>query len=74
MSESIAYQKRKRAGKRTGAPFNGAVKSKNELYFQMASLFKEASKGRKNLPGQWMAQILKTQRPNSPGNIFMDNL
>ncbi len=55
-------------------PFYGALKSNNEIYFQMASLFKEVTKDEKKLSGQWMDRILASQSTNIPGKIFMDNI
>ncbi len=55
-------------------PFYGAIKSKHEIYFQMASLFKEVTKDEKELSGQWMDRILASQSVNIPGKNFMDNI
>ncbi len=62
MVESIYYRKKKQ----TGIPFYGAVKSHNEVYFQMASLFKEITKGEADLSSEWMDRFLKGIS-NSPG-------
>ena len=55
-------------------PFYGALKSKHEIYFQMASLFKEVTRDEEELSGQWMDRILASQHANIPGKIFMDNI
>ncbi len=72
MSEYLS--KRKKTYKRGQVPFYGALKSKNEVYFQMASLFKEVTKGEEHLSGQWMDRMLASRKANSPGKIFMDNI
>ncbi len=74
MAESIVHQNKRRAPKRGKTSFNGAVKSKNEIYFQMASLFREASKGKQELSGQWIDRILKAQQAKIPGKFYRDNL
>lgn len=75
MSESTDFGKRKRTYKRGGVvPFYGALKSKNEVYFQMASLFREVTKGDDHLSGQWMTRILASSRANSSGKMYMDNI
>lgn len=81
MSESKDRKNRKAAYPKGGkqkntlaTPFYGALKSNNEIYFQMASLFKEVTKDEKKLSGQWMDRILSSQSPNIPGKIFMDNI
>ena len=55
-------------------PFYGARKSKNEVYFQMASLFREVTRGQDHLSSQWMDRILASSRANNPGNLFTDNI
>ncbi len=72
MSEYLS--RRKKTYKRGVVSFYGALKSNNEVYFQMASLFKEVTKGDEHLSGQWIDRMLASRRPNSPGKIFMDNL
>ncbi len=67
MTRKIAYQKAKGASDTHGMPFYGAIKSDNEIYFQMASLFREATKGRKQLSGQLLQKMLKSKQANSPG-------
>jgi len=61
MTKIIAYQKDKRRSEKKRAPFYGAIKSENELYFQMASLYREATKGRRQLSGQMFEQMLKAK-------------
>ena len=70
MAESMDYRKKKNQG----VPFYGAVKSQNEVYFQMASLFKEVTRGKDDLSGKWMDRILKSRTLNNPGKIFIDNI
>ncbi len=72
MSEYLS--RRKKTYKRGVVPFYGALKSNNEVYFQMASLFKEVTKGDEHLSGQWMGRMLAARKPNSPGKISMDNI
>ncbi len=81
MSESKDFKARRAAYPKGGTkktalttPFYGALKSKHEIYFQMASLFKEVTKDEKKLSGQWMDRILASQSANIPGKIFMDNI
>ncbi len=54
--------------------FYGALKSKNEIYYQMASLFKEVTKNEKQFASQWMNFILKSDSSNIPGKFFINNL
>ncbi len=61
MAESINYRKNKKS-----IPFYGAVKSRNEVYFQMASLFKEVTKGESDLSGKLMARIIKSRTAAGP--------
>jgi hypothetical protein len=61
------------------AHFYGALKSKNELYFQMASLFKEVTRAEKNqdekqLKTQWLEQILKSSSSDIHGKFFLNNI
>lgn len=81
MSQSKEFKTRrsafsKGAKKKTTltAPFYGALKSNNEIYFQMASLFKEVTKDEKKLSGQWMDRILTSRSANISGKIYMDNI
>ncbi len=53
--------------------FYGALKSKNEIYFQMASLFKEVTHG-KNLESKWMKQILTANPSDISGKTFLNNI
>jgi hypothetical protein len=54
--------------------FYGALKSKNEVYFQMASLFKEVTKDEKKIEAQWVDLILKSNSSNISGKFFINNL
>ena len=45
----------------------GAVKSKNEIYFQMASVFRAVSRNEKKLAGEWMARILTSSKSDIAG-------
>jgi len=59
--------------------FYGALKSKNEIYFQMASLFKEVTRDEKKLKNQklknqWMAKILLANPPDSHGICDINNI
>ena len=79
MSESKDFKTKKAVNSKgnkiiLATPFYGALKSNNEIYFQMASLFKEVTKDEKELSGQWMDRILASQHANIPGKIFMDNI
>ena len=67
MTRKIAYQKSAETSKTQRVPFYGAIKSDNELYFQMASLFQEATKGKKQLSGQLLQKMLKSKQAKSPG-------
>ncbi len=60
MAESTDYLRKKKSRIRS-IPFYGAVKSRNEVYFQMASLFKEVTKGESVLSGEWMDRILRSR-------------
>lgn len=59
--------------------FYGALKSKNEIYFQMASLFKEVTQADKNqdekkLKNHWMKQILIANSSDIHGKSFINNI
>ncbi len=59
--------------------FYGALKSKNEIYFQMASLFKEVtqaekSQDEKKLKTEWMEQILMSASSDTHGKFFINNI
>lgn len=54
--------------------FYGALKSKNEIYFQMASLFKEVTRDEKMLRNQWMEQILLANPSDSHGISDINNI
>ena len=67
MSES-RREKRLSIGKEAVASgFYGAVRSKNEIYFQMASVFKAVSRDENRLAGEWMTRILAGKRSEIPG-------
>lgn len=74
MAESFKYRKKAQGRDQAVPPFYVAVKSQNEVYFQMASLFKEVTKGEEALSGRWMDRILKSRASNSPGKFFPDNI
>ncbi len=73
-AKRATYSKGRKKNTTLTTPFYGALKSKHEIYFQMASLFKEVTKDEKKLSGQWMDRILASQSANIPGKIFMDNI
>ena len=50
--------------------FYGAVRSKNEIYFQMASVFKAVSRDENRLAGEWMTRILAGNRPEISGKKY----
>lgn len=54
--------------------FYGALKSKNEIYFQMASLFKEVTRDEKKLKNQWMAKVLLANPPDNHGICDINNI
>ncbi|MCP3943953.1 MAG: hypothetical protein GY710_21080 [Desulfobacteraceae bacterium] len=54
--------------------FYGALKSKNEIYFQMASLFKAVTRDEKKMKAQLMEQILTENPSDMSGKYFMDNI
>lgn len=61
---------RKDRGQKTQVMFYGGLKSNNELYFQMASVFREATRGRQSLSGEWMGRIVASQAANTSGKFF----
>ena len=61
---------RKDRGQKPQVMFYGGLKSNNELYFQMASLFREATKGDQSLSGEWMGRIMASQATKSSGKFF----
>lgn len=61
MTKVIAYQKTESRSEKKRTPFYGAIKSENEFYFQIASLYREATKGRRQLSGQMLEQMLKAK-------------
>ena len=86
MAEFTDQKKKKKYGKGleknpqvVSVNFYGALKSKNEIYFQMASLFKEvtqAEKGQdeKKLKTEWMEQILMSTFSDTHGKFFVNNI
>lgn len=59
--------------------FYGALKSKNEIYFQMASLFEAVTQAdkkqdEKKLKTQWMKQILMANSSDIHGKSFINNI
>ena len=54
--------------------FYGALKSKNEIYYQMASLFKEVTRDEGKIESQWMDRILTSDFSNISGKFFINNL
>ena len=68
MTTVIAHQKIEIRSEKKRAPFYGAIKSENELYFQIASLFREATKGRRQLSAQMVEQMLKAKDIDRPVN------
>lgn len=59
MTKVIAYKKDENRSKKKRTPFYAAIKSENEFYFQIASLYREATKGRRQLSGQMFENMLK---------------
>ncbi len=54
--------------------FYGALKSKNEIYFQMASLFKEVIQDGGDLENMWIERILTVNPSDTSGKIFISNI
>ncbi len=54
--------------------FYGALKSKNEIYFQMASLFNAVSQDGENLENKWIEKILPGNPPDISGKYFINNI
>lgn len=78
MSESRSLRNKKQAlqadGRKTHSPFYGGLKSKHELYFQMASLFKEATRGRHKDQEAVISRIMASQLSNTSGKFHPDHL
>ena len=53
--------------KKAAASFYGAARSKNEIYFQMASVFKAVSRDEHRLAGEWMTRIMAGGNPEISG-------
>lgn len=70
----MAKEMNHRKDKKTGVPFYVAVKSNNEVYYQMASLFQEVTRGRSGRSTKLMEQILKSRGVIIPGNNLVDNI
>lgn len=70
MAESINCQKTSK----TGVPFYVAVKSSNEVYYQMASLFQEVTQGSQSLSEEWLYRILKSRGVIIPGKKVTNNI
>lgn len=64
----------KRKGHVLSANFYGALKSKNEVYFQMASLFKEVTRDEKRLEHKWIDRILTDISSDSAGNFIVKGI
>lgn len=58
----------------TTAPFYGAVKSKNEIYFQMASVFKAVTRDETRLTREWTHRILMSRLPENAGKVYVNGL
>jgi hypothetical protein len=56
------------------APFNGAVKSKNEIYFQIASVFKVVTRDETRLTREWTHRILTSCLPENTGKLYVNGL
>lgn len=54
--------------------FYGALKSKHEIYFQMASLFQEVTKDEKKLAHKWMELVLRSNPSDSSGKFFLNHI
>jgi len=54
--------------------FYGALKSKNEIYFQMASLFKEVTRDGKQLENRLIEKFLPENSPDISGKYFINNI
>jgi len=86
MAEFNDQKKKKKQGKGleknsqvVSVNFYGALKSKNEIYFQMASLFKEVTQAEKDqdeikLKTEWMEQILISTSSDIHGKFFINSI
>ena len=78
MSESRYLKNKKRvckdADQTSPSPFYGGLKSKNELYYQLASLFKEATQGRRTDQEEVISRIMMSQLSNTSGKFYPDKL
>ncbi len=66
--EKITPQQNKKKQEQHAACFYGAQKSRNEIYFQIASVFREVSQDETWLAEAWMHRILMTRHPEHPDN------
>jgi hypothetical protein len=58
----------------TAVPFYGAVKSKNEMYFQIASVFKAVTQDETRLTREWTHRILMSCLPENTGKLYVNGL
>ncbi|MFO7912151.1 MAG: hypothetical protein R6V15_08325 [Desulfotignum sp.] len=68
-------QDRESHGQSAGS-FYGARKSRNEIYFQIASVFREVSQDDTRLAKEWMHRIIMDSYPKQPDNadkIFVNS-
>lgn len=56
------------------APFYGALKSDNEIYFQIASVLTAASRNETRLANTWMHRILMSRLEENTGKMFLNGL
>ena len=56
------------------ANFYGALKSKHEIYFQMASLFQEVTKDEKKLAAKMMELILRSKPSDNSGKFYLNHI
>lgn len=86
MAEFNVQKKKKKYGKGLeknpqvlSVNFYGALKSKNEIYFQMASLFKEVTQAKKDqdeikLKTELMEEILISTSSDIHGKFFVNSI
>lgn len=76
IQEEYAMSETKERNTRTpaGGKFYGALKSGNELYFQMASVFRAASRGESGRAAGLMHRILVANHPERAGNLFPNGI
>ncbi len=56
------------------ANFYGALKSKHELYFQMASLFQQVTKEKKLPALKMMELILRSKHSDNSGKFYLNHI